>query len=328
LLLHGFEMTSSPISVDRYSTEHMPPEARYEAWLKRDWPRAEPIYRTVPTEDFDTVMESVLLGQILFVRTEITAMTWERRAQDIRDSDFQPIIVNMMVKGSAQGDMDGRPFLEPPGAYHFHDLARPSLHGSTASLTYALVLPRDLAKSWFPSLEDLHGLVVTGDMAKALMDLAGSVWALLPSLDAARAVRFQNAFLELLAAGAEAAGPAAPTRSTAEAVLRERAIDAIDLRLGLERASTSELCRVLETSPEQLSVAFRGDGGLAAYLLGRRLDEARAALTGLERAEPIGNIAHRLGFSDAAHLSRAFRQRFGLSPRAYRKMGGDDVAAG
>lgn len=316
--------SASAVSVDRFATSHLPPDARYEAWLNRDWPRVAPIYRTVPTEPFNILMESALLGQLLLVRTEISAMTWERRAQDIRDSDFQPIIVNMMVRGAAQGDMDGRPFVEPAGAYHFHDLARPSLHGSTASLTYSLVLPRDLAKGWFTSLEDLHGLVVTGDMARALLDLAGTVWALLPSLDAGLAVRFQNAFLELLAAGAEAAGPAAPARSSAEAVLRERAVEAIDLRLGLERASTSELCRVLETSPEQLSVAFRGDGGLAAYLLGRRLDEARAALTGLERAEPIGNIAHRLGFSDAAHLSRAFRQRFGLSPRAYRKMGGDD----
>ena|GEM_PF-605271 len=324
---HGLQMKpSAAISVDRYSTEGLPPDARYEAWLKRDWPRADPIYRTVPTEPFDTVMESVLLGQLLFVRTEITAMTWERRAQDIRDSDFQPIIVNMMVTGSAKGDMDGRAFFEPAGAYHFHDLGRPSLHGSTASMTYSLVLPREVAKAWFTSLEDLHGLVVTGGMAKALLDLAGTVWTLLPSVDAGMAVRFQNAFLELLAAGVEAAGPAAPKRSTAEVVLRARAVEAIDLRLGLERASSGELCRILGTSPEQLSVAFREDGGLAAYLLARRLDGARAALTGLDRAEPIGNIAHRLGFSDAAHLSRAFRRRFGMSPRAYRKMGGLEAA--
>ena len=318
---------ASAVPVDRFATSHLPTEARYEAWLNRDWPRPAPIYRTVPTEPFDILMESALLGQLLFVRTEITAMTWERRAQDIRDSDFQPIIVNMMVKGEAQGDMDGRHFHEVTGDYHFQDLARPSLHGSTASLTYSLVLPRDVAKACFNSLEALHGLVVSGKMAKASLDLATTVWGLLPSLDAGRAVRFQNAFLELLAAGVEAAGPAAPARSSAEAVLRERAIEAIDLRLGLERASAAELCRVLETSPDQLSLAFRGDGGLAAYLLGRRLDEARAALTGLERAEPIGKLAHRLGFSDAAHLSRAFRQRFGLSPRAYRKMGGDERAS-
>lgn len=38
------------------------------------------------------------------------------------------------------------------------------------------------------------------------------------------------------------------------------------------------------------------------------------------RAEPIGNVAHRFGFSDAPHLSRAFRTRYGMTPREYRQM--------
>ncbi|MDI1280690.1 helix-turn-helix transcriptional regulator [Brevundimonas sp.] len=71
---------------------------------------------------------------------------------------------------------------------------------------------------------------------------------------------------------------------------------------------------------DDLGLAFRPDGGLKAYLLQRRLEGVRAALTGLAPAEPIGNIAHRLGFSDAAHLSRAFRRRFGLTPSAYRRL--------
>ena len=313
------------VTVVRYSTADYPPEARYEAWLKRDWPRAELIYRTEPTEPFNILMESASLGQTLFVRTEITAMTWERRAQDIRNSDFQPIIITMMVEGVAEGDLDGRPFHEPAGTYHFHDLARPSLHGSTASLTYALVLPREVAKSRLGPIEDLHGLVVDGPMAKAVMDLAATLWPMLPSLTPEEAARFEAAFLELFAAGAAHARPRVPERSSADKLLRTRAVEAIDQRFGLEKAAPADLARVLNVAPDQLTAAFRGDGGLAAYLLGRRLDAARAALTGLDQAEPIGNIAHRLGFSDAAHLSRAFRQRFGLSPSAYRKLDGQDV---
>ena len=315
--------TASPaVPISRFSTEDVPPERRYQAWLDRDWPRVDPIYRTTPTEPFNVLMESAVVGGLMFVRTEITGMTWERRAQDIRDCDFQPIIVNMMVRGSAQGDMDGRPFHEPSGAYHFHDLGRPSLHDSTGSLTYALVLSRETAKALFSPIERLHGLVVTGDAATALIDMSGTLWRLLPTLDADSAARLERVFLELLALGIEQAAPTAPARARAENAIRAAAIEAIDQKLGLERASAAELSRVLKLSTDQLSAAFRGDGGLNAYLLGRRLDAARAALTGLERVEPIGNIAHRLGFSDAAHLSRAFRQRFGLSPREFRKSDG------
>lgn len=309
----------------RYSTEDLPPEARYEAWLKRDWPRSERVYHTAPTEPFNVLMESATLAQTLFVRTEITAMTWERRPQDIRKSDFHPIIVNMMVRGTAQGDMDGRPFLEPAGAYHFHDLARPSLHGSTASLTYSLIVPRDLAAVWFPPIERLHGLVVAGEAASAVMELAQNFWRLLPQLTAQGAARFERSFLELLAVGVEFSSPDAPARATSEDALRVAAVAVIDQNLGLARASASELCRALNVSSDHLAAAFRPDGGVQAYILARRLDEACGALSGLRRKEPIGNIAHRLGFSDAAHLSRAFRQRFGMSPRAYRQLKADAV---
>ncbi len=58
--------------------------------------------------------------------------------------------------------------------------------------------------------------------------------------------------------------------------------------------------------------------------MGQRLDRACAALGQLEPPEPISNIAHRLGFGDATHLSRSFRKRYGMSPSEYRKL----VAAG
>ncbi|MGZ8408299.1 MAG: helix-turn-helix domain-containing protein [Hyphomicrobium sp.] len=309
----------SLIPILRFSTEHLSPDTRYEAWLNRDWPRRDPVYRTKPSEPFNVVMESAALGTVLLVRTQITAMTWERRAEDIRDSDYQPIIVNLMVQGAAEGDMDGRPFHELSGSYHFHDLARPSRHASTRSLTYALVLPREVAKTWFSPIERLHGLVVGGDAATAVIDLAQTAWRVLPTLAPDAAARFERALLELLVIGIGRPELVPRSQSLAVARLRAAAVEAIDHRLGLERASTSELARVLDVSVDQLTEAFRVDGGLAGYLLARRLEAASAALTGLERVEPIGNIAHRLGFSDAAHLSRAFRKRYGLSPRDYRK---------
>lgn len=317
---------STPIL--RFSTADLPPEERYEAWLSRDWPRSERTYHTVPTEPFNVLMESASLGQTLFVRTEITAMTWERRAQEIRHSDYHPIIVNMMVRGTAEGDMDGRPFRETEGTYHFHDLARPSLHGSTASLTYSLIVPRDIATVWFAPIDRLHGLVVSGETAAAVIDLAQALWRLLPHLSLESAIRFERSVLELLAVGAELAAPDAPAYATPEDALRTVAITAIDQNMGLARASAGELCRTLGVTSDRLAAAFRADGGVQAYILARRLDQAASALIGLKRKEPIGNIAHRLGFSDAAHLSRAFRQRFGLSPSSYRRQNGEDAVGG
>ena len=176
----------NPAPILRYTTDDLPPEDRYRTWYLRDWPRSEPIFRTVPTEPFNTRWESVQLGSVMFVYTEISGMRWERRRQDIRVSDFDPIIVNMMIEGEAQGDMDGRPFHETAGTFHFHDLSRPSLHASTASLTYSVVVPRPVAEQWFAPLQDLHGLVIGGAAARTLFACAEHVRQMLPRLDRAR----------------------------------------------------------------------------------------------------------------------------------------------
>jgi len=51
-----------------------------------------------------------------------------------------------------------------------------------------------------------------------------------------------------------------------------------------------------------------------------RLDAARLVLLDVDNHERVGDLAERLGFSDAAHLSRVFRRAFGLTPSALLSM--------
>lgn len=302
----------------RYSTADIPPADRLRDWEARTWPR--PVYRTVPFEPFHSSWEMASLGPVLFVYTEITGMRWERRIQDIRESDFDPIIISMMIKGRAQGDMDGRAFLETAGCFHFHDLARPSLHVSTASFTYALVIPRTVAAECFGALDDLHGLVVRPELAEMLFSHAAQVRQALPRFSLGEAERLGRVFLDLAALALAQVRPASRAPVAAEDALRRRAVERIDQRLGGGELGVAELCRALGVSRRRLFDAFRPDGGVQTYITAQRLARARTALADVERAEPIGNIAHRLGFSDAPHLSRAFRQRYGMTPSDYRRL--------
>ena len=250
----------NPVPILRYSTRGLPPEARYRTWYLRDWPRSEPIYRTEPTEPFNTSWQSVQLGQVMLVHTQITGMRWERRRQDIRVSDFDPIIVNLMIEGEAHGDMDGRPFHEMAGMLHFHDLARPSLHASTASLTHAIVIPRPVAEAWFAPVHDLHGLVIGGAAAETLFACSAHLWELMPRLDMSEADRLGRLLLELLSVALLDARPSPSGRLSAEAVLRRKAVEEIERRLGGEIA-VPDLCRALGVSRSRLFAAFRSDGG-------------------------------------------------------------------
>jgi AraC-like DNA-binding protein len=314
-----------PVEISRYSTAHLPAEARYPDWLARTWPRVDAIYRTEPSEPFGAHFESADLGGIFFIYVEITGMRWERRLLDIRASDFDPIIVNMMLDGLAQGNFDGREFREEAGDFHFHDLAKPSIHVSTASRTFSLIIPRPLATELFGTLDDLHGLVVRGACAGLLLAHAAEAWRALPNLNRAAAPALGRSFLDLLVvAAAQARASVAPAQAT-DVRVRRRAQAEIGRQLN-KPLTVADLCRALKVSRKSIFAAFREDGGIQNYIRAQRLDLAKAALADLERAEPIGMIAVRLGFCDASHLTRLFRARYGMAPRDYRRLAATDAA--
>jgi acetamidase/formamidase/AraC-like DNA-binding protein len=82
--------------------------------------------------------------------------------------------------------------------------------------------------------------------------------------------------------------------------------------------------RVAETegiSERYMQKLFEGSGSsFTHYLRERRLQRTSAELSSpAEAHDSISEIAYRNGFNDSAHFSRAFRHRFGLSPREFRQ---------
>jgi AraC-like DNA-binding protein len=114
--------------------------------------------------------------------------------------------------------------------------------------------------------------------------------------------------------------------STATAADRRRAVEAalwidancaqpIDLDAAARQAGLSPFHflrlfrKVLRVTPHQ-------------YLLRARLRRAAALLA--QQEKPITDIAYDVGFGDLSNFVRSFRRAAGLSPRAFRKLGGND----
>lgn len=305
--------------VATFSTRDLPPDERYRAWAERDWPRSEPVFRTDPFEPFDTCWETMNLGIVSFVYCEITGMHWERRREAIRASSFDPIVINMMVEGLAEGDMDGRSFRQPAGHLLVADLGRHSIHVSSASVTHSVVIPREVAEKWLFPLGDLHGLVIGPPNTDMIFSQAREVRRNFGRITSGNAERLGRVFLEMIAGLVDDARRRHPVE-TESAALRARAVTLIDQLFDSKKVNAETLCRRLGVSRGQLFDAFRMEGGVQKYVLGLRLERGRAALADLGRSEAIGDIAHRLGFSDASHFSRTFRAHYGMTPRAYRNL--------
>jgi AraC-like DNA-binding protein len=101
----------------------------------------------------------------------------------------------------------------------------------------------------------------------------------------------------------------------------QRFIRSIEPRLPDPALSLAGIAKEQGVSERYLRRLFETNGTrFGNYVRARRLEHCKAdlddpALSG----EPVASIGFRWGFNDPAHFSRAFREEFGLPPRAYRE---------
>ncbi|SFL62425.1 helix-turn-helix domain-containing protein [Methylobacterium pseudosasicola] len=98
--------------------------------------------------------------------------------------------------------------------------------------------------------------------------------------------------------------------------LRSLALARIEHRLHDPEFGPDTLAADLRVSRSRLYAAFAGGEGIAATIREARLNRAHDRIVMMRKAGArIASIMASCGFTDPAAFSRAFRQRFGLSPR-------------
>lgn len=126
----------------------------------------------------------------------------------------------------------------------------------------------------------------------------------------------QLAMLIEMTVRADEASPAIDVREG-----RRRAIlEHIDRNLADTELGIGSIARAFGISSRTIHKLFEGEAQTAARLIwDRRLERCREEMADPAMASrSITEIAHLWGFSDSQHFSRAFKQRFGVTPRDYR----------
>jgi len=99
------------------------------------------------------------------------------------------------------------------------------------------------------------------------------------------------------------------------------------LRMPAEVISLGRLAKRANVSPEHLCRLFQKEFGAGPLQHYRRMRLQRATILLGRSNMSIKEIAYAAGFANPYHFSRAFRQTYGKSPRAFRTAG-DDAASG
>ncbi|HEY0271168.1 MAG TPA: acetamidase/formamidase family protein [Sphingomonas sp.] len=178
-------------------------------------------------------------------------------------------------------------------------------------------------KSRLPMPEDIGSVDGESAMGRMLSGLLRSVadTILDVSDDQMRPVElalpeFISAIL-LDKAPARALGGAAGGR----AAILERVFQSIEMRLSDPDLSIHQIASEHGISARYLQKLFESFGeSFGQYVKLRRLERCRLDLgSPLHAQRSISEILYQWGFNDSASFSRAFRERYGVSPREYRK---------
>ena len=164
-------------------------------------------------------------------------------------------------------------------------------------------------------------LPIAGDsgLGHVLSQLLRSVSDSLQELDDDELSAIEIAISDLIVATLNQRSDTGGTSSSQAAILH-RICQFIETRLGDSNLSLAEVAKAQRVSPRYLQKLFESaNGNFTRYIRERRLERCRGELAKPDDdSTSVSSIAFRWGFTDAAHFSRVFRDKYGMSPRDYR----------
>ena len=305
------------LPVLRYRTTGQPQEQATETWrrLMRLMYSIDPADRNAAGRPPRGGITVYRLGSLLANRT-----VWHAQhvSRDRRLADTTPdhITFQLCRSGGYRGHISGHTAALLPGTVAVANRRR-MLAGVLAADTMGLIVPRHLLVGLDPDALAVRFDSARNRLLRARVDLLYRGLPLtppnqLPVLEA-ELIGFLRRLLDPSQATDVLEGP---ELDVGQFVLAERFIrahlsdpelapDAIGAALGISRATLYRL--------------FAPHGGVRAYVLDQRFRALRNALADPLEMRTLAQLALAHGIRSGAHLSHGFRQRYGMSPRAYRE---------
>jgi AraC-like DNA-binding protein len=273
-------------------------------------------------------IEAQVWGDLHVSRVISSPQFVERTATRAATADDAYVLLSVQLRGRTVVQQGSAQAELTPGSMAFYDTTRPytlALPGDFEQIV--LHLPHAALERAVPGgLDHMAQRIGPGNpFAQALVAVAPQLLQLSAAARPGLAERTAAAARELMALALEslAQPTAAHTRSdaaggAAASSLVWRARDAISRRLADPQLAPAAVAAEVGVSLRRLQEAFQQQGcTMVDCIWDMRLEMARSMLATAADVS-IGAVARRAGFVDAAHFSRRFRLRFGLSPRAYR----------
>jgi AraC-like DNA-binding protein len=233
--------------------------------------------------------------------------------------------LHLQLEGASQNRQDGRVAQLQAGDFTLCDSTRPyEIEFDSANRMLVLGVPEALLRRHIACPESLVALPLLGSrgLSGLFSRFLCDYWQTCrTSSDAMTDPRLPHAILTLLASALALIPQARTERSALAGAHRVRILNYIETHLGDPDLTPVMVARACNMTPRYLHHLFSDHvETVARYILRRRLEECSRAMTAQsQRGRTVTAIAFDYGFNSPTHFGRAFRARFGTTPRAYRR---------
>lgn len=283
-----------------------------------------PMFELIPVhgeQPFQARVTTLCLPDLYVSRSQASASRFERHARTMARSGTDAIVVLVYLSAGFTIEINGRVDTVNPNEIVFLDLGRPVNIQTDKVDNLSLVVTRSRLEELTTSVRDIHGFVLqagaTRDLLLAHMRACAELGPRVPVADAAA---ISDITFRMVAASlnsvARRTGTFSRRAGLASLADIKQFIDANLARADLEPAL---LMREFSLSRATLYRMFEPIGGVAAFILERRLHRAFQTITSADAGVPrIKQLALELGFRHPSAFSRAFKKQFGVTPQEVR----------
>jgi AraC family transcriptional regulator, positive regulator of tynA and feaB len=312
--------------MDVYSTAGVPAGRRTSYWNEVYTSHfAQVSFDPVSRENFEAELRTGSMGPLGLARVSYYAAEVERTRSHIDRTHQRLFSFVLHLRGRGVFTHYGHRTVLDAGDLTLSDNAEPH-HLSLQGPADVIILrsPPEVLEPYLPSPERLCGLRLpaqegfTSTAAAMMRSLADQIERGLSPRFSQMLVR---SVLEVMATSYAMVFDKSVADCSGIGARRVQARRYIEAHLTESDLTATAIARALDVSPRYVRMVFAAEREtVSEYILRRRLEEcARQLASSLWLGRTITEIAYACGFNSVAHFTRAFRQKYAMTPRQYRE---------
>ena len=313
------------IRADRFTTQKLPPEERFSSWQRLVGPVMDVEPETSSGEKFRCGARGFDLGAMHFLSLRHDAMRYSRTQKHLAMSGIDHWCVSVIKTGRDASQVGSRIIHSSPGSLQIKSLANAFDGRCSALSSVSLYLSRDRFINLSEVLDAADHTKISGAMGGILKECMLALDKHIRRMTVDEICAVGTMFSKLIEAAVH------PTVDNLTAVSRPIAAARFNIarqyiyaNLSSKDLNPASLCKALGVSRRLLYHLFEPQGGVAKYILRRRLAACCAAIADQSDSRLISTIAYSYGFTDSALFSRQFYAEYGFRPSEARaaRLGG------